>query len=247
MPQSFRSTFKNIKEQKVDPDLRHCMDQVTPSELRAALKRFGKNKSPGPSGLTAEMLLHASPKTQETFLLPYVNDCITQRNTPKYSKNLNVWCLEKTQGVGSIMHPTNKLDVRPLSLFEVSYKLVEHILAKRITDVMEAKLHPAQHAFTSLRSVTDAVFAYTFMMEDAKQYKKEIHVSNNDCTQAYDAVPPWAMYAVYRYHKFPPALIDLLINMDANRVGRVLTAHGPGSEFNIECGLGQGSVLAPMK
>jgi hypothetical protein len=34
-------------------------------------------------------------------------------------------------------------------------------------------------------------------MEDAKQSKKEIHSSNNDCTQAYDAVPPWAMYAVY--------------------------------------------------
>ena len=86
MPQNFRSTFKNIKEQKVDPDLRHCMDQVTPSELRAALKRFGKNKSPGPSGLTAEMLLHASSEAQEIFLLPYVNDCIKQRNTPQYSK-----------------------------------------------------------------------------------------------------------------------------------------------------------------
>jgi hypothetical protein len=48
------------------------------------------------------------------------------------------------------------------------------------------------------------------------------------------------MYAVYRFHKFPPALIDILM-------GRVLTAHGPGAEFKIECGLGQGSVLAPLK
>ena len=247
MPTRFRTIFSNIKTQQVDPDLKHTMDAVTPSELRAALQRMGKNKSPGPSGLTAEMLRHASTEAQETFILPYVNDCIKQRNTPQYTKNLNVWCLEKVQGAGSTMHPTNKLDVRPLSLFEVSYKLVEIILAKRISDVMEPKLHPAQHAFNSLRSVVDAVIAYTFIMEDAKQFKKEIHISNNDCTQAYDAVPPWAMYAVYRYHKFPPALIEMLINMDSNRVGRVLTAHGPGAEFKIDCGLGQGSVLAPLK
>ena len=112
---------------------------------------------------------------------------------------------------------------------------------------MEPKLHPAQHAFNSLRSVVDAVIAYTFIMEDAKQFKKEIHIFNNDCTQAYDAVPPWAIYAAYRYHKFSPALIEMLINMDSNRVGRVLTAHGPGAEFKIDCGRGQGSVLAPLK
>ena len=56
-------------------------------------------------------------------------------------------------------------------------------------------------------------------MEDANQFHKEIHISNNDCTQAYDAVPPCAMKAVYRYHGFPPDLIDMLMNMDADRVG----------------------------
>ena len=59
------------------------------------------------------------------------------------------------------------------------------------------------------------------------KFHKEIHISNNDCTQAYDAVPPWALKAVYRYHGFPPDLIEMLMNMDKDRVGRVLTAHGP--------------------
>jgi hypothetical protein len=102
------------------------------------------------------------------------------------------------------MHPTKKLDVRPISLYEISYKLVETILAERISAVTNPKLHPAQHAFNSLRSVVDAITTYTLVMEDANQFHKEIHISNNDCTQAYDAVPPWAMKAVYRYHGFPP-------------------------------------------
>ena len=59
--------------------------------------------------------------------------------------------------------------------------------------------------------------------------------------------PPGAMYAVYRFHGFPPDLIQMLINMDDNMRGRVLTAHGSGDEWTKTCGLGQGSVLAPLK
>jgi hypothetical protein len=145
------------------------------------------------------------------------------------------------------MHPTNKLNVRPISLFEVSFKLMETVLATRINDAMAPKLHPAQHAFNALCSVVDAIITYTLIMEDVNQSKKEIHISNNDCTQAYDAVPPWAMYAVYRFRGFPPDLIQMLINMDDNMRGRVLTAHGIGAEWTKTCGLGQGSVLAPLK
>ena len=39
----------------------------------------------------------------------------------------------------------------------------------------------------------------------------------------------------------------MLINMDDNMRGRVLTAHGAGEEWDKTCGLGQGSVLAPLK
>ena len=84
-------------------------------------------------------------------------------------------------------------------------------------------------------------------MEDAHDRKQDIRISNNDCTQAYDAVPPWAMRAVYRHHGFPPNLVDMLCNMDTNRVGRVLTAHGAEEEWTMTCGLGQGSALAPLK
>jgi hypothetical protein len=157
MPCKFRKIFKNIKVGGVDPSLRNSMSEVTPSELRFALKRMGKNKLGGPSGLTDEMLLYASSAAQEQYLLPFVNECIKNRNTPDWSKKFNVWCIENTQGVGTIMHPTNKLDVRPISLFEISFKLVETVLATRINDAIASKLPPAQHAFKSFRCVVDAI------------------------------------------------------------------------------------------
>ena len=98
---------------------------------------------------------------------------------------------------------------------------------------MNPKLHPAKHAVNSLRTVVDAIASFVLIMEDSHQHNKEIHISNNDCTQAYDAVPPWAMRAVYRYHGFPPDLIEMLMNMDTNHKGLVLTAHGAGTEWTM--------------
>jgi hypothetical protein len=247
MPQWYRKTFSNVKTKKINHRLRTSMREVSPSELKAVLERLGENKSGGPSQLTAEMRIYSSPAAQTKFLLAFVNMRILNRNTPMFTKKFNVWCIEKTKGVGPILHPTNKLEVRPISLFEVSFKLVETILVTRINDALAPQLNPAQHAFNSIRSVVDAIVTYTLVMEDATQHKKKIHISNNDCTQAYDAVPPWAMHAVYRYHGFPPELIEMLLIMDSNMKGRVLTAHGAGAEWTKTCGLGQGSVLAPLK
>jgi hypothetical protein len=133
------------------------------------------------------MLVHLDTRTQEEWLLSFINACLRDKDIPTQNKRFNVWCIEKKQGVGPIMHPSSKLQVRPISLFEVSLKLVEVVIASR--------LHSSQHGFLPHRSVTDALRTYTLLMEDAHDHKREIQISNNDCTQAYDAVPPWAMRA----------------------------------------------------
>ena len=249
LPQWFRHTFRAVKEPRTNPIFHNTLRTVTMHDLTSALRHLGRNKAGGPSGLTTEMLIHLSPATQEKWLLPYINACFKARDVPSHTKSFNVWCIEKEKGVGPIMHPTDKLQVRPISLFEVSVKLVEAVLASRIHNTMlnNNYMHESQHGFLPQRSVTNALLTYCLLTEDAHERRKEIHISNNDCTQAYDAVPPWAMRSIYKYHGFPPALIDMLCNMDTGRKGRVLTAHGAGTEWDMECGLGQGSVLAPLK
>ena len=248
-PQWFRNTFHTSLNPATNPIFDDVLRPATTLDLQTALRHLGRNKAGGPSGLTTEMLVHLDTRTQEEWLLPFLNACIREKDIPSRIKRFNVWCIEKEQGVGPIMHPTSKLQVRPISLFEVSLKLVEAVIATRIHNTMtkHSHMHPSQHGFLPQRSVTDALLTYTLLMEDAHDHKKEIHISNNDCTQAYDAVPPWAMRAIYRYHGFPPQLVEMLCNMDTKRVGRVLTAHGAGTEWDMTCGLGQGSVLAPLK
>ena len=82
------------------------------------------------------MLIFAPPAAQAALIIPFLNLCIQQKNTPMFTNMFNVWCIEKTQGIGPILHPTNKLDVRPISLFEISFKLMETVLATRINNAM---------------------------------------------------------------------------------------------------------------
>jgi hypothetical protein len=91
------------------------------------------------------------------------------------------------------------------------------------------------------------MLTYAFLMEDAKSTKQEIHLSNNDCSQAYDSVPHLATSFIYDLHGFPSQLQGMLKSLEGNLHGQILTAHGPGPTFPMERGLGQGSILAPLK
>ena len=249
LPQWFQTQFHNIQDAQVNPRYAHILDPISIQGLRTGINKMGANKTGGPSGLTVEMLKYLPDETLEEWLLPFINHALTTGDIPSDMKKFNVWCTEKTPGVGTIMHPTEKLQVRPISLFEVSAKIIEGQITYRLNKVLQKDNHMSifQYGFTWGKSVVDALLMYTLLFEHAEQHKQEIHISNNDCTQAYDAVPTWGMEAIYSYHGFPPKLSTFLINLDSNRVGQVLTAHGAGDEWTKTCGLGQGSIISPLK
>ena len=249
LPHWFRTVYHNVLQGKVHSMYDKILDPISTAQLKQGMKAMGRNKTGGPSGLTVEMLRDLPDDILQEWLLPFLNQALQTGNIPQFAKNFNVWCTEKTPGVGTIMHPTEKLQVRPISLFEVSAKILEGQLTYRLNKALQGEKHMslAQYGFMWGKSVVEALLLYLFIIEDSQQFKKEIHISNNDCTQAYDAVPPWGMQATYAYHEFPPALSKLLMNMDQNRIGRVLTAHGAGKSWTKTCGLGQGSIISPLK
>jgi hypothetical protein len=108
-------------------------------------------------------------------------------------------------------------------------------------------LDPSQYGFSKDVGADDLLLTEAQIMEHAHQHKKEIHISNNDCTAAYDSIAAWVMEMIYHYHNLPPRLVNYLLNTDRHLHGQVLTAHGAGEDFSKECGLGQGSILAPLK
>ena len=242
----FHPTY--LPEKASNPIFTNMMRDASIDELQLSLKKMGRNKAPGPSKLTVEMLRHLSPAVQQTWLLPFINQCLQNRDAAPFTKIFNVWPTEKRPGMGSILRP-GKLQVRPISLLEVPYKLLESIIYRRLMRAMTKAnyLHPQQYAFTPNREVKQSILQTIFLMEDARHNRKECHLSNNDCSAAYDSCERWAMSLIYRHHGFPPELSQFLTNMHTGQMGQILTGHGATEQWEKECGLGQGSLLAPLQ
>jgi hypothetical protein len=85
---------------------------------------MGIDKSPVPSGVTLERLRHLPEPILDNWLLPLVNHCLTNQSfqIPLNGFSSGVW--KKKKGMGSIFHPTDKLQLRPISQFEIFPKLI---------------------------------------------------------------------------------------------------------------------------
>jgi hypothetical protein len=78
-----------------NPLFKDILAPISGTELRTALHKMGRNKSPGPSGVTVEMLRHLPDPILDNWLLPLVNHCLTNQVLPDSVKRVLVWCLEK--------------------------------------------------------------------------------------------------------------------------------------------------------
>lgn len=149
-----------------------------------------------------------------TFSL--LNDIILTGSLSSIMKGVNIWALENEANTGSILQLEGKLNVRPISLFEASVKILERILCYRLWKVLLAHnlVDISQFGFIPKGKVDDALLAYLFILDDVHQNKKPFLMGVNDFSKAYDSVLYWTMRLTYRYYRMPPSLINLLMDLD---------------------------------
>ena len=157
LPPIIRDTFHptHLPERAPDPKFKDVMKNTWLEELLGSLKKMGRKKAGGPSGLTVEMLLHLPEDIQREWLLPFINKCLQDKDIPPFLKKFYVWPTEKKPGEGSIMHPTEKIQLRPITLFEVVSKLTEHIINKRLMHILVSTKHLNRHQY-AFRPETEA-------------------------------------------------------------------------------------------
>ena len=172
-----------------DPIYNSILDPIDITTLNMTLKHMHSNKSGGPSGLVVESFRWLTDTTKTEWLLPMVNHCLSSGTAPTNIKDFQVWATEKIQGEGSMLSHRGKINVRPIALFEPAYKIVESVIQRRLQRCMmkHKRLHTSQYGFTPGKGVDDLLIIYRLLLEDAHHRNKEIHISSNDCSQAYDS------------------------------------------------------------
>ncbi|MDC0525513.1 reverse transcriptase domain-containing protein [bacterium] len=136
-----------LKEKTLsDADRKKLDGKITPSEVRRAVRRLAKGKSPGPDGLPAEYF-HVMEDVLADDLAAYYNEIYDDRYLTDNMLMGEIILLYKKKD------PRDVRNYRPITLLNVEYKILTKILVERLKQVIERIICAAQTGFVPGRRI----------------------------------------------------------------------------------------------
>lgn len=209
-------------------------------EVKKALFHMHPDKSPGPDGM--------SPGFYQKFW-SIVSEDITNLvkgffSTGSFDAHLtdtNIVLVPKKQ------NPKYMTELRPISLCNVSYKIVSKVLANRLKEVIDKLISETQSAFIPGRLISENImisYEIMYFMKRKTKGKKGWMALKLDMSKAYDRVEWSYVKAVLQNMGFEEDIITLF--MTCVMTARYKISHA-GKEFGDiipERGLRQGDPLS---
>ncbi|XP_062102876.1 uncharacterized protein LOC133813856 [Humulus lupulus] len=213
---------------------------IEDDEVKSALFHMHPDKSPGPDGM--------SPGFYQKFWPIVGQDVIHEMKkfwqTETFDAQLpltNIVLVPKKK------RPMSMLDLRPISLCNVLYKIMSKVLANRLKQVIDCVISEAQSAFIPGRLITDNIMISYEIMHYLKRKttgKKGYMALKLDMSKAYDRVEWGYLKAVLSKMGFDRKLVSLFMHCVTS--ARYQISHA-GREFGHiipERGLRQGDPLS---
>ncbi|XP_060972141.1 uncharacterized protein LOC133038108 [Cannabis sativa] len=186
------------------------MESVTAEEIKKALFQMHPHKSPGPDGMT--------PGFYQKFwhivgddIVNLVRSFFNNGTLPRDLNNTNIVLIPKKK-VLELM-----IDLRPISLCNVIYKIISKVLANRLKLVLPDVISSTQRAFLPGRLISDNIMVSFEIMHYLKRKrvgKDGFMALKLDMSKAYDCVG-WA---------FLEAMMIRMVARGAPRVSHMLFA-----------------------
>lgn len=211
----------------------------TETELLEASKRIRNGKSPGPDQIPPEVIKAAIRHFPREFL-EIMNGQLKRGVFPKTWKIAKLVLIQKPKKAGDM-----EAKYRPICLLDVMGKVLEQLIAVRITGEVEPKLSKNQYGFRKKRSTIDAMRR---IMESVQSIKAKAHQNRKhavlvtlDIKNAFNSAP-WdgIMEALKKF-----GVSEYLIRIIGSYLeDRWITVEG--KQIRVTCGVPQGSVLGPL-
>lgn len=136
---------------------------------------------------------------------------------------------------------------RPISLCNVSFKLITKVLATRLRTVLERVIAPHQSAFVPNRNITDNTILNHEIMHhlNLKKGKVAYMALKIDMAKAYDRVEWHILLQLLHLHGFSPHFCDLIRECLSTTSFSVLLNGAPFGTIDASRGIRQGDPLSP--
>ena len=132
-----------------------------------------------------------------------------------------------------------------VTLISHSSKVIFKILQDRLQQYMNQKLSYVQAGFRKGRGTRDQIANIRWIIEEAREFQKNIYFSFIDYTQAFDCVDHNKLWKILTEMGIPDDLTCLLKNPYAGQEATVRTGHGTTDWFKTGKEVHQGCILSP--
>lgn len=214
--------------------------EITLTELNNTINSF-KQKTPGPTGITANHLKQLPPNMKH-FLRYIFNNAISAGYFPDALKRAIMIFIPKSTGS---QHDVK--NYRPISLLDVQGKVLDKILNRRFTAFLEQNniLNPRQHGFRKNRGTHTALAVLQESISRDFRQQHKIDIILRDVTKAFDKV--WHLGLKYKISELSihPCYIKILSDYLTDRTASIKIGNYIGPPISLETGVPQGACLSP--
>jgi hypothetical protein len=242
----------------------HVGAVVTPDEVVSTVKKCDGGKSPGPDGVSIDLLkllvgADLGPGRPATPASDVPLACLMAKLASESIK-LGRMTQHITDGLivmvpkGSIDGPPDVSEMRPITLLSEIGKVPGRILTARISATLCDKprlLNISQRAFLRNGDVSQCIATILDVFEDhlakrARNPGSQLFCVSYDLSKAYDSVQEYSIRASLERFEFPPEIVDYVCSSLWDSRSRVQTRDGPTEAFEVRSCVRQGDPLAPL-
>ncbi|CCU77161.1 reverse transcriptase [Blumeria hordei DH14] len=215
---------------------------LTPAEIKDSVIKAG-NTAPGEDEIPTAILKICWPLI-ETRVSSLFRGCLQAGHHPACFKTAVLVMLNKPNKPDR----SSPRSYRPIALLLTLGKGLERLIARRLSWIaIRHKIVASQHfGAVPLCSATDLTTCLVHDIETALNSKLTASLLTLDVKGAFDGVLPGRLALRLRDQGWPDNLVRWVASFTSNRAAKTRLDGSTGPEFDVPCGLPQGSPVSPI-